>query len=455
MSQEKKHVVVIGSGIGGSSIAALLSHRGYKVTVLEKLGFIGGRCCSRERDGFILDLGVHTFSQSGAGPLGEVLRQCDKSDSLVEWSFTRDPTQKLNYLGKVIEYPKGISDLGVDPDNFMKIMGIIVGMPWEETRKFDHMGVKEWLDQYTDDQVIHNIFAYISELYFIVTYWRASAGEFIRSMQVQAKKRASGYPVGGCRVIPEKYLEVVKENNGVVKTSSEVKRIIINDGIATGVELSNGEIIDADIVISNIDSGLTMLNLIGESYFAKEYIDQIKNLEYTPGAYLLKFALNKKITDEKFLMQISHPNAVEYLTMIENGEIPEKVNLMVPVISNLDPSTAPEGKQLIIAGTFPAIKPDWDAWKTSVLNTVKDLFPDIEEHAMFIEASHPGEVDKLMGEGGGVIGMSQSIDQVGEKRLKQETPIPNVYLVGGEAGGWGIGTELAANSALELNQMIK
>ena len=51
MSQESRKVVVIGSGIGGSAIAAMLAHRGFSVTVLEKLGFIGGRCCSRERRG--------------------------------------------------------------------------------------------------------------------------------------------------------------------------------------------------------------------------------------------------------------------------------------------------------------------------------------------------------------------------------------------------------------------
>ena len=52
MSGAQKSVIVIGSGIGGSAIGAMLSHRGYRVTVLEKLNFIGGRCCTWEREGF-------------------------------------------------------------------------------------------------------------------------------------------------------------------------------------------------------------------------------------------------------------------------------------------------------------------------------------------------------------------------------------------------------------------
>jgi phytoene desaturase (3,4-didehydrolycopene-forming) len=40
----KKHVVIIGAGVGGASLAARLSHRGYKVTVVEKHDQPGGRC---------------------------------------------------------------------------------------------------------------------------------------------------------------------------------------------------------------------------------------------------------------------------------------------------------------------------------------------------------------------------------------------------------------------------
>jgi prolycopene isomerase len=153
-------------------------------------------------------------------------------------------------------------------------------------------------------------------------------------------------------------------------------------------------------------------------------------------------------------MYISHPDPMEYYSRIERGDIPEKVNLMVPVVSNLDPGTAPEGHQLIIAGTFPAISPDEEAWHRAVMRSVEEVFPDIREHILFTERTHSQEVEALMGEGGGIIGLAQTTNQVGEKRLPQNTPIPNLYLVGGEAGGWGIGTELAANSALELNSMI-
>jgi prolycopene isomerase len=273
-------------------------------------------------------------------------------------------------------------------------------------------------------------------------------------MQTQALKRASGYPIGGCRVIPQSFLDVLATNGGTIKKNSPVRRIIIENNTATGVELVSGEAIRADIVISNVDVSSTVFDLVGEKYFPPDYTDRIRGAEFTPAAFLLKFALNEKITDEKFIMFVAHPNVDEYLQMIESGKVPERVNLMIPVISNLDPTTAPPDKQLIIAGTFPAMKPDWKAWEKAVMDSVKMVFPDIEKHILFTEVTNREDVDKLVGEGGSTIGLAQTVDQVGDKRISQMTPVKNLYLVGSEAGGWGIGTELAANSALELYGMI-
>jgi len=174
-----------------------------------------------------------------------------------------------------------------------------------------------------------------------------------------------------------------------------------------------------------------------EQHFPDSYVKKIKEIEFSAGAYLLKFALKQKITDEKFIMHIWHSNATEYLEKVENRKVPEKVNLMMPIISNLDPSTATVGHQLIIAGSFPVVEPDGDAWRHSVISSVKDIFPDIEDQVLFIEETKPETVDKLMGENGAVIGMSQTVDQVGNKRLKQQTPIDSLYIVGAEAGGGG------------------
>ena len=51
------HAIVIGSGFGGLAAAVRLSCKGYRVTVLEKLGGFGGRAGVWRQDGFTFDAG--------------------------------------------------------------------------------------------------------------------------------------------------------------------------------------------------------------------------------------------------------------------------------------------------------------------------------------------------------------------------------------------------------------
>ena len=52
-----KHIVIIGSGIGGLGAGALLSKAGYKVTILEKNATLGGRANIFKADGYTFDMG--------------------------------------------------------------------------------------------------------------------------------------------------------------------------------------------------------------------------------------------------------------------------------------------------------------------------------------------------------------------------------------------------------------
>ncbi|MHB8895002.1 MAG: NAD(P)-binding protein, partial [Candidatus Geothermincolia bacterium] len=70
----RKKIIVVGSGIGGAGAAALLQARGHDVILLEKNLFAGGKCWGFEKDGYIVDSGVHMFSMGPLGPHGEIDR---------------------------------------------------------------------------------------------------------------------------------------------------------------------------------------------------------------------------------------------------------------------------------------------------------------------------------------------------------------------------------------------
>jgi phytoene desaturase (3,4-didehydrolycopene-forming) len=58
---EKKHIVIIGAGVGGAATAARLSREGFKVTVVEKNDFVGGRCSLIHHNGHRFDQGPSLY----------------------------------------------------------------------------------------------------------------------------------------------------------------------------------------------------------------------------------------------------------------------------------------------------------------------------------------------------------------------------------------------------------
>ena len=65
MKRDKYDVVVIGSGMGGLSAAALLTASGYKTLVTEKLPRLGGRNSTIEHKGFKITTGAIEIETGG------------------------------------------------------------------------------------------------------------------------------------------------------------------------------------------------------------------------------------------------------------------------------------------------------------------------------------------------------------------------------------------------------
>lgn len=58
---DKKHIVIIGAGVGGTATAARLAREGFQVTVVEKNEFSGGRCSLIHHNGFRFDQGPSLY----------------------------------------------------------------------------------------------------------------------------------------------------------------------------------------------------------------------------------------------------------------------------------------------------------------------------------------------------------------------------------------------------------
>jgi len=457
----QKKVIIIGGGIGGTAAGALLSHRGLQVELFDKNSLIGGRCTTYEKEGFKIDVGVHLFGEGAQGPLQKVTELIEMPNS-IQWVLSREPRPLLCYKGKVSIYsrmtmaqllPEGESE------NVMKFFADCMSIRKKRIKELYYTNLESYLNQYSQDPTFHAFIAMICGQYFCVPPNVASTGEFIRAFRGVVSKRASAYPRGGCIAIPQSYVQGIEKYNGVVQLNAEVKRVIVEDGKATGVELEDGTTHFADIIISNADIKNTVMNLVGEHEFPKEYVQRVKQLTYAQHCLAIKVALDKKVTDQKLIMNIhiDYSDMDAYIEKIYRGEIPDEIGGMITVPSNYDPGLAPKGKQLIFSGTAISSdwrQYDWKKWGERCLESLIRVIPEAEDHILWYNIDTPELVERFAGEDGNIIGVGQTIDQVGERRPSQISPVQNLYIVGCEAGGWGIGAELAANSAIELVNIL-
>jgi len=83
--------------------------------------------------------------------------------------------------------------------------------------------------------------------------------------------------VHGSHTLPQEINKVFLENGGRSMAPYHVKRIIVENGTATGVELEHGPVIKARAVISTIDTDQTFLKLVGEDNLDKEFVESTKS----------------------------------------------------------------------------------------------------------------------------------------------------------------------------------
>ncbi len=465
---DKKKVVIIGAGIGGAALSALLAQKGFAVTVLERNEFAGGKGASYERDGFICDMGVHYTGRGAKGPHGQVARAVNADLKFIE----KDPFVKLMKGKRFVKLPLKFTGLvtlarlallsGVKPWNFFgayRAFSKLVSINNEkEAEKYDDIPLKDFVSKYTKDEEFHRLIDVFSGLLFVIPASEASAGEFMWSFSTWAKGASSAYPKGGFREIAISFLRAARREGANILYKKKVSLIKIDDEQVKGVEV-DGEFYEADIVISNAGIKRT-ISMAGEENFSADYVKHAMSLKDSAGAVTIKYALDYQPSDMPIIMQYEGDASFsKNLEEMENGIAPVDPALFIPSPTLSDPDLAPEGKHLLLIGTIvPESLSSSDIAEKVLDNMEKKmlrLFPGIEKHIIWKHRTNLSYIDMMGGRGSGeVIGIAQSYDQVGRNKPDVRMPVSGLYLVGCDAGGRGIGTEQASDSALKVSELI-
>lgn len=405
---EPKHAVIVGAGVGGLATANLLAKAGYRVSVYEKAVQAGGRAGILESKGFRFDTGpswylmpevfAHYYELLGES-VDEQLTLTKLSPAYKVFFEHNEPvliTSNLDEdaktfesiedgagdaLRRYVESGERIYRLSLDHflyTNFTSIkdffnVSVLKNAPLMIRRAFQT--IHRYVSTFVSDLRLKQILEY--PMVFLGTS-PFQAPAIYSLMSALDFKEGVFYPKGGMYTIIDSLVGIGKKLGVHYHYETSVDQIIVTDGIATGIRLAGGEIIPADIVISNADLHHTESVLIQEQYqsYPAAYWQKQKP---GPSALLMYLGLNTTIPE------FEHHNLLFVDAWQKNFEniytdkvAPEKASIYICNPSKSDASVAPTGNENIfvlvpLPPSTDISEPELQKLSEQYLQQIKDM----------------------------------------------------------------------------------
>jgi all-trans-retinol 13,14-reductase len=301
----KFDVAIIGSGLGGLLCATLLSKEGLQVCLIEKNNKPGGSLQTFGRKGCIFNTGLNYTESLDKG---QVLNQYFRYFGLTEDL----PFKKLD--------PEGFEVISFSDKQYRFAMG---EARFIETLSAEFPAEREGLTAYTrrirelcNSIPLYSLRADLSNLFENYDLSQGAA-DFIRSVIhnhrlqnvlagnsllyaghegktpllihalinhsfIESAWRVSG----GSHLVVEKLVSKIRAYGGTVLTKACAKHLPGEQNLINGVELENGEMIQAKFVIADIHP-YNVLDMVSPGMIRKAFDARIRSLEDTLGMFTL------------------------------------------------------------------------------------------------------------------------------------------------------------------------
>jgi len=464
----QKHVCVVGAGIGGLTCAMILAHRGFRVTVLEKEDGIGGRNRAIEFDGFSFDTGPtflmmkfileDMFHEVNRRPEDYMeLVRLEPMYQLIFEDFAMQFTTEREEMKRQLKEHFPGSEEGLD--TFLEKEGKRFGYlfpclqkaysKWTSLfapvflRALPHLSltssVMDKVSGYFGSETLGICFSFQSK-YLGMSPWSCPAAFTMLSYIEHAY--GIYHIQGGLKNITASLAKVVEEEGGEIRLESPVAQVLTDDSEAVGVELEDGERIDADDVVLNADFGYAMDSLVDSDNLKKWHPDRLPDRPFSCSTFMLYLGMDREYSLPHHNIVFAPDYRQNLQDIFEDKRLSDDLSYYVRNASITDPYLAPEGKSaLYVLVPVPNNKSriDWEARKPSfrdrVLDKMSELdeMDDIRDH---IEAEHiitPADwEDDYNVYLGATFNLAHSVNQMMYFRPRNKfEELENCYLVGG------------------------
>ncbi|MBA4130798.1 MAG: phytoene desaturase [Hyphomicrobium sp.] len=485
--ESRPHAVVIGSGFGGLAAAIRLGARGYKVTILEKLDAPGGRAYVFRQDGFTFDAGPTIITAPflleelwtlcgrkmsddvDLRPLspfytlrfndGETITCCADADAMrreVERISPGDVAGYERFMAQAQQiYAVGFEQLGDVPFDSWTDMAKLLPQLFklESYRSIYGLASKHVQDPRLRVFLsFHPLFVggnpfNVTSIYGLITFLERRFGVH--------------FAMGGTGSLVEGLVKLIGTQGGKIHYGAEVSEITLDGRRATGVRLKSGEIIDADVVISNADAAWTYKYLLPKSARRTWTDKRLDKARYSMSLFVWYFGTDKKYDDVPHHTILLGPRYRELLDDIfEQKRLAADFSLYLHRPTATDPSLAPDGNDAFyVLSPVPHLEGDTD-WTTEAepyrqriaKHLSETVLPGFEDHIATSRIMTPLDFrDRLMSYKGAAFSLEPVLTQSAWFRPHNRSEdIEHLYLVGaGTHPGAGVPGVLSSARVLD------
>ena len=294
---------------------------------------------------------------------------------------------------------------------------------------------------------------------------------------VNGVRGAWGHAVGGMGAITQAMKSEAERLGAKVSTGRAVVKVVVGNGRARGILLSDGTVVDCALVAANVNPRLLYLELVDESALEPEFLRRIRAYRCGSATFRMNVALSElprfSCLPEQGVHHASGIIMAPSLGYMEKAYSDARsrgwsrapiVEMLIP--STVDDSLAPPGKHVasLFCQHFAPELPDgrnWDEARADaadrVIDTVTAYAPNFRSSVIAASVLSPLDLERRFGLiGGDIFHGALTLDQLWSARPvlgygAYRAPIAGLYMCGsGTHPGGGVSGLPGMNAAREI-----
>ncbi|MEL6658693.1 MAG: NAD(P)/FAD-dependent oxidoreductase [Bacteroidota bacterium] len=490
--------IIIGSGMGSLTTAAMLAKEGQRVLILERHYTAGGYTHVFKRRGYEWDVGIHYIGEVQR-PKSMIRRLFDYvTDGQLKWADMGDVYDRVVIGDDIYNFVKGVDNFKQQLTEYFpqeaEAIEQYVDLVFAANKTFRNFYMEKAMPplartiaggylrrpylkfaEQTTQEVLEGLTS-SKQLIKVLTAQYGDYGlpprqsSFVMHAAVARHYFAGGsFPIGGSSQIVETIAPVLAKTGSTILISADVKQVLIEKNKAIGVEMADGTRFSADRIVSGAGLFTTYRKLLPEAAVRKHKLEeQLQKVRPSVAHACLYIGLEGSPEE----LQIPKANYWIYPEDGEHDEIVERyiadtsqpfpvVYVSFPAAKDPDWSNRYPGKSTIDIITLLPYEEvaDWEGtrWKKRgqtyeeykenlaqrLLAELYRLEPQLKGKVEYYELSTPLTTKHFVNyERGEIYGLDHSPDRFKNKFLRPHTAIQNFYLTGQDIVTAGVGAAL-------------